>query len=105
LTRIKIRETELEAEVKIAGTRNKALGLIQNLTLLRSQLATVQSNVRNMEILLDAERDKFNSGESSVFLINVREQQLFDLRMQEVEVSFQLKITELELLYLLGELN
>jgi hypothetical protein len=40
-----------------------------------------------------------------VFLINVREQQLFDLRMQEVEVSFQLKITELELLYLLGELN
>ena len=105
LTRIKIRETELEAEVKIAGSRNKALGLIQNLTLLRSQLATVQSNVRNMEILLDAERDKFNSGESSVFLINVREQQLFDLRMQEVEVSFQLKITELELLYLLGELN
>jgi len=91
--------------VKIAETRNKALGLIQNLTLLRSQLATVQSNVRNMEILLDAERDKFNSGESSVFLINVREQQLFDLRMQEVEASFQLKITELELLYLLGELN
>jgi hypothetical protein len=45
-----------------------------------------------MEILLEAERDKFNSGESSVFLINVREQQLFDLRMQEVEVSFQLRL-------------
>jgi outer membrane protein TolC len=105
LTRIKIRETELEAEVKIAGTRNKALAMIQNLTLLRSQLATLQSNVRNMETLLDAERDKFNSGESSVFLINVREQQLFDLRMQEVDASFQLKLTELELLYLLGELN
>jgi outer membrane protein TolC len=79
--------------------------MIQNLTLLRSQLATLQSNVRNMETLLDAERDKFNSGESSVFLINVREQQLFDLRMQEVDASFQLKLTELELLYLLGELN
>ena len=58
-----------------------------------------------MEMLLDAERDKFNSGESSVFLINVREQQLFDLRMQVVEVSYLLKETELELLYLLGELN
>jgi outer membrane protein TolC len=105
LTRIKIQETSLEAEVKIATTRNKALALIENLNLLRNQLATLQSNVRNMEMLLDAERDKFNSGESSVFLINVREQQLFDLRMQEVDASYQLKATELELLYLLGELN
>jgi outer membrane protein TolC len=105
LTRIKIQETELEADVKIASTRNKALASIQNLGLLRNQLSTLQSNVRNMETLLDAERDKFNSGESSVFLINVREQQLFDLRMQEVEASYHLKVTELELLYLLGELN
>jgi outer membrane protein TolC len=105
LTRIKIQETTLEADVKIATTRNKAIAAIQNLGLLRSQLATLQGNVRNMETLLEAEREKFNSGESSVFLINVREQQLFDLRLQEVEASYLLKVTELELLYLLGELN
>lgn len=105
LTRIKIQETTLEADVKIATTRNKAMAAIQNLGLFRSQLATLQGNVRNMETLLEAEREKFNSGESSVFLINVREQQLFDLRLQEVEASYQLKVTELELLYLLGELN
>ena len=57
-----------------------------------------------MQRLLDAEREKFNSGESSVFLINTREQQLFDLRVQEAEISTQLKIQEIEVLYLLGAL-
>jgi hypothetical protein len=57
-----------------------------------------------MRLLLDAEREKFNAGESSVFLINMREQQLFDLRLQEIEISAQLKLAEIDLLYLLGEL-
>jgi hypothetical protein len=39
-----------------------------------------------------------------VFLINTREQQLFDLRVQEAEISTQLKIQEIEILYLLGTL-
>jgi hypothetical protein len=57
-----------------------------------------------MQRLLDAEREKFNSGESSVFLINTREQQLFDLRVQETEIATQLKLQEIEIQYLLGDL-
>ena len=54
--------------------------------------------------LLEAEREKFNSGESSVFLINTREQQLFDLRVQETEIATQLKLQEIEIQYLFGDL-
>ena len=104
ITRIKIEELELEALQKTTVIRNKALAAIRQLELLRLQLTNVSSNVSNMQRLLDAEREKFNSGESSVFLINTREQQLFDLRVQEAEISTQLKIQEIEILYLLGTL-
>ena len=104
LTRVKIEELELEALQKTTIIRNKALASIRQLELLRLQLANVSGNVRNMQRLLDAEREKFNSGESSVFLINTREQQLFDLRVQETEISTQLKLQEIEILYLLGTL-
>ena len=104
LTRVKIEELELEALQKTTVIRNKALASIRQLELLRLQLANVSGNVRNMQRLLDAEREKFNSGESSVFLINTREQQLFDLRVQETEISTQLKLQEIEILYLLGTL-
>ncbi len=104
LTRVKIEELELEALQKTTVIRNKALASIRQLELQRLQLANVSGNVRNMQRLLDAEREKFNSGESSVFLINTREQQLFDLRVQETEISTQLKLQEIEILYLLGTL-
>ena len=104
ITRVKIEELELEALQKTTVIRNKALASIRQLELLRLQLANVAGNVSNMQRLLDAEREKFNSGESSVFLINTREQQLFDLRVQETEISTQLKLQEIEILYLLGTL-
>jgi outer membrane protein TolC len=104
ITRVKIEELELEALQKTTVIRNKALASIRQLELLRMQLANVSGNVSNMQRLLDAEREKFNSGESSVFLINTREQQLFDLRVQETEISTQLKLQEIEILYLLGTL-
>jgi outer membrane protein TolC len=104
ITRVKIEELELEALQKTTIIRNKALASIRQLELLRLQLTNVSGNVNNMQRLLDAEREKFNSGESSVFLINTREQQLFDLRVQETEISTQLKLQEIEILYLLGTL-
>lgn len=104
ITRVKIEETELEATQKRTTLRNKALAAIQQLELLRSQLEILTSNVNNMQRLLDAEREKFNSGESSVFLINTREQQLFDLRVQQTEVAAQLKLQEIEVQFLFGEL-
>lgn len=104
LTRIKIEETQIEAELKIASLQNKALSSIQQLTLLQSQLTNTRSNIRNMQLLLDAEREKFSAGESSVFLINTREQQLFDLRLQEIDIAAQLKLAEIDLLFFLGEL-
>jgi outer membrane protein TolC len=104
ITRVKIEETELESVQKRTTLRNKALAAIQQLELLRQQFAILSSNVNSMKRLLDAEREKFNSGESSVFLINTREQQLFDLRIQETEVAAQLKLQEIEVQFLFGEL-
>lgn len=104
ITRIKIEELELEALQKTTILRNKALAAIRQLELLRLQLANVTSNVNNMQRLLDAEREKFNSGESSVFLINTREQQLFDLRIQASEIAAQLKLQEIDIRYLFGTL-
>ncbi|MCU0324964.1 MAG: TolC family protein [Spirosomaceae bacterium] len=64
---------EITNEVNIAY--NEAVYLMQ-------QLKTQQDAVKNQEILLKAEQNKFQIGESSLFLINSRESKLIDMRLK-----------------------
>lgn len=105
LTRIKINETELEQELKIQETKNKATSVYESLVILRNQLILAERNQNNFLQLLNAEREKFFSGESSVFLVNQREQQYADSRMKVVEVMTKIKSGETELSYVLGTIR
>jgi outer membrane protein TolC len=105
LTRIKIQETIYEQSIKVQETRNKANATFQGIALLRQQLELAQRNVNNYRELLEAEREKFFSGESSVFLVNQREQQYADSRMKVVEIQTKIKANETELSYLLGTIE
>lgn len=62
-----------------------------------SQLDIQQYNISNQQTLLTAEQQKFELGESTLFLINSRETKLLDMRMKYIEltVHYQKKLAEL----------
>ncbi|PSK90396.1 TolC family protein [Taibaiella chishuiensis] len=62
-----------------------------------SQLGIQQYSIRNQQALLTAEQQKFDLGESTLFLINSRESKLLDMKMKYIELTanYQKKLAEL----------
>ena len=61
---------------------------------LGAQLTLYQNITENYRALLDAENEKFNFGESSVFLINTREQRWLDARVKYLKLAGEYRKTE-----------
>ena len=64
---------------------------------LARQVTLQQQTTQNQQILLRAEQQKFELGESSLFLVNARETKLIDLRLkgEELKTKYQKAIAEL----------
>jgi outer membrane protein TolC len=102
LTRIKILETELELQQKTQDVTNKVRLLFETADILINQLTIARSNQKNYETLLFGERDKFFSGESSLFMVNQREQQFAESQFKVVDIQYKSQITANELSFQLG---
>ncbi|AQG82464.1 hypothetical protein AWR27_12280 [Spirosoma montaniterrae] len=61
------------------------------------QIAVQQQAIQNQQRLLQAEQQKFEIGESSLFLVNARETKLIDLRVkgEELKTKYQKALAEL----------
>lgn len=83
---IKLQETALDFQNKQNELSNKATNSLQQQTILNDQIALSQQNLEGYRLLLEGENLKFQYGESSVFLLNKR---------QEKYINGQLKLIEL----------
>ncbi|MEZ4918106.1 MAG: TolC family protein [Saprospiraceae bacterium] len=101
-TRLKIQENEFELEDKQNQLRNKVQANLQKQVLLREQLGLQTENARGYAILLDAEREKFMIGESSVFLLNKRAEKYLSTRIKQTQLTAKVRLSEVEYLYLTG---
>lgn len=90
LTDLKLLDTNYKLQQKRQAIRNKVLNYQDLLDNSRRQVGINQSAVRNYQSLLAAENEKFRYGESSIFLLNSREQKL---------IAAQLKLVKLLTLY------
>ncbi len=90
LTRLKINEIELSLAQTENELNNKSLSYQQQVLLLYQQLQLSQKMLLNYRRLLDSEQQKFDAGESSVFILNSREQKLFDAELKLLELEFKL---------------
>ncbi len=102
LATLKLKEAQLERQLKENDIGNKLVEIRNNLSIAieRWQLAE-----RNRELylrLLDAERIKLLAGESSVFLVNVRESAYADAAVKNVETALKARIQLAEYEYYLG---
>lgn len=91
LARLKIQDNELFLEQKRIAVQNKINEYFNNLVFIQDQIDIYASAVDNYQALLNAELIKFQQGESSIFLINSREQKLIDaqLKLASLRAKFQ----------------
>lgn len=87
LNQLKTSYTEFSQEQKILELTNKVKSFYNKQSVLRNQVGLYSSAVGNYQILLQAETRKFDIGESSLFLINSRENKLIQARLKLVELN------------------
>ena len=91
LVRLEQLETQNKLKEKELKISNKIRAIFQQINTTLEQLEILNSMVNNYETLLSAENEKFRFGESSIFLINSREQKLIEaqLKLRKLQAEFQ----------------
>jgi len=105
MARIKIQDSEYSRDLKSNDLINKASGTFENLKLIRQQLQIAESNLNNYNQLLNAERERFFNGESSLFLVNQREMAYADAKTKVIDLKSKLEMSGIEVIYSLGQLK
>ena len=82
--------------------QNKINTLMSELTLAKTQIDLYTEMVNNYQQLFEAEQFKFQLGESSVFLINSREQKLLDAQLKLIDLKGNFHKKKAKLLYAAG---
>lgn len=91
--KIKLEITSLQRQQVKLEIENKVKYYFNQLLALRTQVNIVEQTLNNYIRLLQAEEVKFSIGESSLFLINSRENKVFETRQKLLETKTKFFIT------------
>ncbi len=105
LTQIKIAQTELELQQKRQNVEIKVQQYANDLVNLRAQAILFRDVTANYRRLLEGENEKFFIGESSIFLVNTREQRWLDAQLKYLKLLSELKKAEAGLQWAAGILG
>ncbi|MCF8283524.1 MAG: TolC family protein [Sphingobacteriales bacterium] len=105
LTKLKIENTSFDILNKRNEIRNKINASINELNTYKNQVEIYSNNAKNYEKLWLSEKRLFDSGESSLFMINSREQSYINAQIKLNEILNKNKKTSLEIEYSYGVLN
>jgi outer membrane protein TolC len=99
LRQVKIKQQELEYDLLQSGREinNNIRTSYNDLQAYESQLAVQMQSIKNQSLLLQGENQKFELGESTLFLINSRETKLIDMRikLESMIAGYQKTLAEL----------
>lgn len=104
VTQIKRVQTDLELQQKRQNIRAKLTQYSNELQTLRTQAALFRNVASNYLSLLNAENERFALGESSVFLVNTREQRWLDAQLKYLKLLSELRKSEIGLQWAAGVL-
>ena len=97
--KIKIEETRLDIQNKQNELTNKIENTLEQQAIIQRQLALQLRNVAGYQQLLDAEHQKFLFGESSVFLLNKRQEKYINGQLKLIELQTKIQLETLNYLY------
>ncbi len=84
---LKIQEAELELNAATLAIENKIRASYNEILALNAQLATAQAAQANYQRLYSGERLKFENGESTLFMLNSRQNKVIEGAQKVVELS------------------
>ena len=102
---IKVKESQLELVGKKWQTENKIRYYFNENSQLLQQLQLVNQMRTNYYTLLRNEELKFQQGESSLFLINTRENKVLDLLQKQTELLVKYQTVNYKLNWAVGSLQ
>jgi outer membrane protein TolC len=105
LSRLKIQKTALTLQQKNLEIQNKIQFYYTELNNTQQQLSLFSDFVRNAQRLLDAENIRFELGESSIFLVNSREQKLLEAQLKFLKLLADYQKQRMSLLWAAGLIN
>ena len=100
--RIQVQEANLERQQSQRTIATQVNTVYNTLKAYERQLVLQAQTIANQRILLRAELQKFELGESTVFLINARETKLIDLRIKQESLRASYEKARAELYYYAG---
>lgn len=104
-TKLKIENATLDITYKVNELKQKEMILRNELYQLYEQLDIQKTQVLQSKMLLDSEQTRFDIGESSLFLVNIREMNYLQYQMKLIELEAKMKILEAKWLWLFSELD
>ena len=105
MAKLRLQENNLYFVQKIIETENKIKDYYNRVTVLQTQIATAKSASLNYNALLKNELLRFNNGESSLFLINSRENKVLEIKQKIIELEMKLMKAFYTLNWAAGLLN
>lgn len=87
LTRLKLQEAHLDLELERLSLSNKIKAQQTEIRSLEQQQALAAGLVKSNQLMLDSEERLFGFGESSVFLINTRENNLISAQLNQLAIE------------------
>lgn len=102
LANLKLQDAQFEQQATAYRIRNKMEAVRFEINSLETQVALVEEIVEDYAALVNAEDRKFELGESSLFLINSREQKLIDARLKANSLQIKELIATAKLFEALG---
>ncbi len=95
----------LEMQNKANELNVKLTTINQSLVIIDQQLLNAERSVNYGKLLLESEKLKFDNGESSLFLINVRENKLLESELKFAEYKVKYIKAVFNIIYLAGNLD
>ncbi len=102
---IKLQEPAFDIQHKRNELNNKLEGSILQQAVINEQIGLSTQNVAGYLQLMEGESEKFNFGESSVFLLNKRQEKYISGRLKLIELHIKLQIERLNYAYLANDLG
>lgn len=103
--KIKLQELEFDLQNKSNELQNKIENSYQQQQILTQQMTMLQSNLEGYKLLLDGENEKFRLGESSVFILNKRQEKYITSQLKLIELNIKRQTELLKFYYFSNQLG
>lgn len=105
LTKLKILDLRYAIDFKQQELTNKLKSYFNELVTLQAQTRLYEANVKGFKTLFDGETSRFLNGESSLFLVNARENRYLDSQVKLSELRAKYFKTEAALKWAVGNIG